>query len=767
MTPGQADVLLGPMTAYRAPVADIAFALKHAAGLKAALAEGLYDDLDEETVDSVLEEAGRFAGEVIAPLNTVGDKFGTPFKDGAVTTPPGWKEAYTAWAAAGWNGLAAPADFGGQDLPQAVNAACIEMWNSASMAFGIGPVLTMAAVDALAAFGSDDLKQRYLEKLISGEWMGTMQLTEPQAGSDVGALRTRATRADDGSYRITGSKIFITYGEHDLTSNIIHFVLARLPDAPPGTKGISLFLIPKFLPDGTRNDLRAHSIEHKMGIHASPTCTMVYGDAGGAVGYLIGAEHKGMACMFTMMNRARLAVGLQGVAIAERATQQALAYARERKQGAGVIIHYPDVKRMLLTMRGLTGAARAICYATAIALDRSHRGKDAAARQAALERASLLTPIAKAFSTDAGIEVASLGVQVHGGMGFIEETGAAQHYRDARIAAIYEGTNGIQAIDLVTRKLPLQGGRTVALYLDELRRTVKDVQATNDSAFGATGARLSELADAVGRATQWLLAQNGSDAALAGATPFLRMFGSLAGGCMLAEQALVARAAKRRRRRPHRAGALLCRKYRAAGVRSGTQRHRERRQRNQRRRRAGGVAAAGATGRAARPQENLSPLLTTVLLCIPRIVWSTEGALMRRREGGAECGARGRDSHPRARGPRGTALRAQRPVREELAGRFRARSWKNASAARGLKDAAMARRMARRLAQGRRRRKAELVAPLGAPSPPVRKRGKETGRQAHPSPRQRIRAIRHVCCLTTELEKRVERGRQSRFALPV
>jgi 3-(methylsulfanyl)propanoyl-CoA dehydrogenase len=529
------------MTSYRAPIADIAFALKHAAGLKAALAEGLFGDLDEETVDSVLEEAGKFAGEVIAPLNTVGDKFGTPFKDGAITTPPGWKEAYTSWAAAGWNGLAGPAAFGGQDLPHAVNAACTEMWNSACMAFGLAPLLTMAAVDALAAFGSDDLKQRYLAKLISGEWMGTMQLTEPQAGSDVGALRTRAVRAEDGSYRITGSKIFITYGEHDLTDNIIHFVLARLPDAPAGTKGISLFLIPKFLPDGTRNDLRAHSIEHKLGIHASPTCTMIYGDQGGAVGYLIGAENQGMHCMFTMMNRARLAVGLQGVAIAERATQQAMQYARERKQGAGgVIIHYPDVKRMLLTMRSLTGAARSLCYATAVTLDRSHRAGDAAARQAAHERASLLTPIAKAFSSDAGIEVASLGVQVHGGMGFIEETGAAQYYRDARIAAIYEGTNGIQAIDLVTRKIPLQGGRTVALYLDELRATVKGVLAANDPAFGNTGARLAELVDAVERVTQWLQAQNSSDAALAGATPYLRMFGSAAGGCMLAEQALAA-----------------------------------------------------------------------------------------------------------------------------------------------------------------------------------------------------------------------------------
>jgi len=525
---------------YRAPVSDIAFALKHAAGFNAALAEGLYGDLDEATVDAVLEEAGKFAGDVIAPLNRVGDTHGTPFKDGVVTTPPGWKEAYTAWAAAGWNGLASPAEFGGQDLPLAVNAACIEMWNSASMAFGIGPVLTMAAVDALHAYGSADLKSRYLEKLITGEWMGTMQLTEPQAGSDVGALRTRATRADDGSYRITGSKIFITYGEHDITDNIIHFVLARLPDAPPGTKGVSLFLIPKFLPDGTRNDLRAHSVEHKMGIHASPTCTMVYGDKDGAVGFLIGEEHKGMACMFTMMNRARLAVGLQGVAIAERATQQATAYARERKQMGHAIADYPDVKRMLLTMRALTGAARAICYATGVALDRANRAKTEAARKAGHERASLLTPVAKAFSTDIGVEVASLGVQVHGGMGFIEETGAAQHYRDARIAAIYEGTNGIQAIDLVTRKVPLGGGNTIRLYLGELRATVKAVQASNAPAFGETAARLGEAIDSLERATQWLLSQKTSDTTLAGATPYLRLFGNVAGGCMLAEQALTA-----------------------------------------------------------------------------------------------------------------------------------------------------------------------------------------------------------------------------------
>jgi acyl-CoA dehydrogenase len=541
---------------YRAPVADIAFALEHASGFGPALAEGLYGDLSQDVVQAVLEEAGRFAGDVLAPLNVAGDRHGTPFKDGAVATAPGWKDAYRAWAQAGWNGLAAPAQWGGQDLPQAVNAACIEMWNSAALAFGLGPVLTMAGVDALVVHGSDELKRAYLPKLVSGEWMGTMQLTEPQAGSDVGALRTRAERAGDGSYRITGQKIFITYGEHDLTDNIIHLVLARLPDAPEGTRGISLFLVPKFLlnPDGSlgaRNDVRAHSIEHKLGIHASPTCTMVYGDNGGATGFLIGEENRGMACMFTMMNQARLSVALQGVAIAERATQQALAYARERKQGrvggaqsgSSPIIAHPDVKRMLLTMRALTRAARAICYATAVALDRAQRSPDEAARKAAHERASLLTPVAKAFSTDIGTEVASLGVQVHGGMGYVEETGAAQHYRDARITPIYEGTNGIQAIDLVTRKVTLAGGATVRAHIGEIRRTVAAVDATNDPALGWTGVRLKDAVDSLERATDWLLGgqHNDLDPALAGATPYLRLFALATGGALLAQEALAAK----------------------------------------------------------------------------------------------------------------------------------------------------------------------------------------------------------------------------------
>ena len=541
---------------YHAPLPDMSFALKYGASLLPALEEGFLGDLTMDDVEAVLGEAGRMAAEVIAPLDRTGDRVGASIKDGVVTTAPGWKEAYDAWRKGGWNGLASPAEWGGQGLPQIVNAACTEMWNGACMAFGVGPLLTMGAIDALNAHGSDALKRAYLEKLVTGEWTGTMHLTEPQAGSDVGALRTRAERAPDGTYRITGQKIFITYGEHDLTDNIIHFVLARLPDAPPGTRGISLFLVPKFLLNadgspGARNDVRAHSIEHKLGIHGSPTCTMVFGDHRGAAGFLIGEENAGMACMFTMMNRARLAVGLQGVGIAERATQQATAYARERKQGrttgmpakeSAPIITHPDVKRMLITMRALTQAARSICYATALALDRAERSTDKAAREAAHARASLLTPLAKAFSSDIGIEVTSLGVQVHGGMGFIEETGAAQLYRDARIAAIYEGTNGIQAIDLVTRKLPLNGGKAVEIYLDELRGIVEAVNATNDPALGWSGVRLEEALDSLARATNWMLTnlEKDIDQVLAGATPYLRLFSLAAGGCLLAQQALAA-----------------------------------------------------------------------------------------------------------------------------------------------------------------------------------------------------------------------------------
>ena len=504
--------------------------------------------------DAVLEEAGRFANDRLAPLNRVGDQTGSKLKDGVITTPPGWKEAYRDWAEAGWNGLPAPVDFGGQGLPMLVQAACIEMWNSANMAFALGPLLTAGAIEALDKHGADHLKETYLPKLVSGEWMGTMNLTEPQAGSDLAALRSRAERAPDGTYRIFGQKIYITYGEHDLTDNIVHLVLARLPDAPAGTRGISLFLVPKFLVNadgslGARNDVFCNGIEHKLGIHASPTCTMVYGDKGGAVGYLIGEENRGLACMFTMMNNARLGVALQGVAIAEAAFQKALSYARERKQGraegyegTAPIIGHPDIRRTLLQMRGRTRAARAIAYMTAEAIDRSHRETDPAKREKASNRAALLTPIAKSYATDIGIEVSSLGVQVHGGMGYVEETGAAQFFRDARIAAIYEGTNGIQAIDLVTRKLPLAGGETVRDAIAAIRATVNDVKRRNDPAFGKLGERLDEAANALAQATDYMLAQLGSnmEAALAGATPYLKLFALAEGGAALAREALAA-----------------------------------------------------------------------------------------------------------------------------------------------------------------------------------------------------------------------------------
>ncbi len=542
---------------YRAPIQDMLLALNHGAGLKAAVEAGHFGDFDADLAAAVLEEAGKFATDVLAPLNRIGDQNGIKLRDGKVTTAPGWPDAYKRWTEAGWNAVSGAEAFGGQGLPMAINAACTEIWSAANVAFGLCPLLTLSAIEALDAHGSEELKRIYLGKLISGEWTGTMQLTEPQAGSDVGALRTRAERADDGSYRIRGTKIFITYGEHDMTDNIVHFVLARLSDAPAGTKGISLFLIPKFLVNadsslGQRNDIYASGVEHKLGMHASPTCTMTMGDHGGAIGYLIGEENQGMRCMFTMMNQARLGVGLEGVGIAERAYQQALAYAQERRQGRAVgktgegsdpIIAHPDVKRMLLQMRALTAASRTICYATAVALDVAVRARDPKVRADAAARGALLTPIAKAFSTENGSEVAYLGVQIHGGMGFIEETGAAQHYRDARITPIYEGTNGIQAIDLVTRKLAAHGGASVWALLDELNEIVRKVETSNDPAFGTAAQKLRDGLASLERTSRWLLDRlaTAPNDALAGATPYLRLFGATLGGCMLAGEALAAR----------------------------------------------------------------------------------------------------------------------------------------------------------------------------------------------------------------------------------
>ncbi|MBW3096958.1 acyl-CoA dehydrogenase [Pseudohoeflea coraliihabitans] len=545
---------------YRAPVDEISHALKHVAGLNKAIEDGRFEDLSEDLVDAILTEAGRFASDEIAPLDEGGDTNGARLENGAVTTAPGWQKLYKDWTEGGWNALTGPSEFGGQDLPIMMSVAAFEMWNSGSLGFAIGPTLTVGAVEAIEKHADAALKAIYLEKMVSGEWTGTMNLTEPQAGSDLGALKTRAEPVGDGSYRIFGQKIFITYGEHDLTDNIVHLVLARLPDAPAGTRGISLFLVPKFLVNddgslGARNDLQCVGLEHKLGIHASPTCTMVYGDGSfgdtpGAIGWLVGEENKGLACMFTMMNNARLHVGIQGVSAAEAAYQKALEYARERTQGRAPghkgegmspIIEHPDVQRMLLTMKALTGAARAICYACAHAIDMSHASEGEAAGTWS-ERAGILTPIAKAFSTDIGVEVASLGVQCHGGMGFIEETGAARYFRDSRIAPIYEGTNGIQAIDLVTRKLPLSDGGAVAALIAEYRDDAEAVRASNRDGLEGVAERLDAALDNLEATTGWLTEalQEGRKAeALAGATPYLRLFGLVAGGAYLARGAIV------------------------------------------------------------------------------------------------------------------------------------------------------------------------------------------------------------------------------------
>ncbi len=542
--------------AYQAPVDDIMQALKTAAGLDDLIKSGILGSVDEDTIRAVMEEAGKFGAEVLDPLSVVGDRTGSKLVDGKVVTPPGWKDAYQQFSAGGWGGLQAPEEWGGQHLPSLVSTAAGEIWNSSNLAFGLCPLLTFGAIDAIELQGSEHLKKTYLPKMVSGEWTGTMNLTEPHAGSDLGALKTRAERQADGSYRIFGTKIFITYGDHEMTDNIIHLVLARLPDAPPGTRGISLFLVPKVLVNkdgslGARNDVAVAGVEHKLGIHASPTCVMKYGEKDGAVGYLVGEENRGLNVMFIMMNAARLAVGMQGVAVAERATQGALAYAKERRQGRSAsaksaemspIIEHADIRRSLMTMKALTQAARMICLVTAKETDVSRRAKDVAERAAAANRVALLTPIAKAFSTDIGCEVASIGVQIHGGMGFIEETGAAQHYRDARILPIYEGTNGIQAIDLVARKLPLEGGKVVAGYIGELKAVADEVRASNRPEFGRMGERLGEAVAALAEASRWMGAtlQKNPDAALAGATPYLRLFGLAAGGVYLAKGALAA-----------------------------------------------------------------------------------------------------------------------------------------------------------------------------------------------------------------------------------
>ena len=529
---------------YQAPIRDIAFALSAAADLD-SLAP-LVPGLDREMTGAVLEAAGQLASGVLAPLNRIGDREGSRLENGKVVTPEGFAEAYRAFAEGGWNSLSADPDFGGQGLPRALELAVFEMANGANMAFALCPTLTQAAIEALQRHGTERQKQLFLPKLISGEWPGTMHLTEPQAGTDLGSIRTMAEPDGEGGWRLSGQKIFITWGDHDMAPNIVHLILARTPEAPPGVRGLSLFVASRqeLGEDGTlgvANALRAASLEHKLGIHASPTCVMLYE---GAWAELVGELNQGLAHMFVMMNAARVMVGVQGVGIAEGAYQHALAYARERRQGrspwsddpSALIFDHPDVRRMLGLMKAKIAAARAICFSAGVAADLARLAPTDEARRKADLRAQLLTPIAKAWSTDVGVEVASLGVQVHGGMGFIEETGAAQYYRDARIAPIYEGTNGIQAIDLVGRKLSMQDGEAVRDLIGEMRTLIPTL--TGDLAD--VGASLETGIDAVQRASDGL-AKAGGTAALAGASSYLKLFGDVLGGVMLCKGALAAK----------------------------------------------------------------------------------------------------------------------------------------------------------------------------------------------------------------------------------
>jgi 3-(methylthio)propanoyl-CoA dehydrogenase len=540
------------MAPYRAPLRDIRFVLEHVTPLSELTALEAFSHAEPDLVAGLVEEAGRFSAEVIAPTNQEGDLTGATLDGDQVTTPESFTRVYERYLEAGWGAVQHPPAFGGGGFPLTVANAVKEMITSANMAFSLGPLLTTGAVYLLVHHGSEAQQATYLPKMVSGEWAGTMNLTEPQAGSDVGATTTRAVPAEDGTYRITGQKIFITFGEHDLTEQIVHLVLARLPDAPPGTKGLSLFIVPKYLVDddgtlGARNDVKAVALEHKLGIHASPTCVMAYGEDGdGAVGELVGEPHDGMRQMFTMMNDARLGVGIQGLAIAERAYQQALAFAQERRQGRPPgaepgeqvpIIEHADVRRMLLTMKASIDAMRALCSWNAHAIDQAEHHPDDEVREHQQKLADLLTPVSKAWCTDLGVEVASLAVQVHGGMGYIEETGVAQHYRDARIAPIYEGTNGIQALDLVGRKLPYDGGAFVKGFLAELRATADGLP----DALAPVAEALRDGIDALGEATEWLLGRGGApNDALAGATPYLRLFGLVVGGAGLARAAAAA-----------------------------------------------------------------------------------------------------------------------------------------------------------------------------------------------------------------------------------
>jgi len=541
---------------FRTPVRDMRFILDHAAGFGALEKSGAFPDLSGDLVDAILEEMGKFCDGVVAPLNEMSDRNGAKLENGVVRTTPGFKEAYAQYVEGGWSSLAFPEDAGGQGLPATLAVALVDALNGACMSFAIGTTLTTGAVKALLHAGTQDQKRRYLAKMVSGEWTGTMNLTEPQAGSDLSAIRTKAEPVGDGRYKISGQKIFITYGDHEMTENIVHLVLARLPDAPEGTAGISMFLVPKHHVNddgslGPRNDLRCIKLEEKMGLHGSPTCVMAFGDNGECYGTLLGEENKGLRNMFVMMNAARLDVGVQGVGVAERAFQRALAYAQDRKQGRapGVrsgdmisIYEHPDVRRMLYSMKALTEASRAICYANAVAYDLAHHAPDEATRKEAKAMEELLTPISKAWSTDRANEVTSLGVQIHGGMGYVEETGAAQHLRDARIAAIYEGTNGIQAMDLVGRKLQGDGGAAAKAFIASVKREAEILKAAKRGDLHHIGERLSVAAAALLQSTDWLLekAKEDQNHALAGATVYLKQFGDVAGGYYLARAAMAA-----------------------------------------------------------------------------------------------------------------------------------------------------------------------------------------------------------------------------------
>jgi 3-(methylthio)propanoyl-CoA dehydrogenase len=541
---------------YKAPVKDMLFGIRHLASIDQIAAMPGFEDAGFDTATAVLEEAARFNEGVIAPLNVGGDREPSSWKDGVVTTSPGFREAFRQFGEGGWQGLQHPQEFGGQGLPKTIGAACSEMLNSANLSFALCPLLTDGAIEALLTAGSDELKSTYIEKMITGEWTGTMNLTEPQAGSDLALVRTRAEPQPDGTYKVFGTKIFITYGEHDMAKNIVHLVLARVTGAPEGVKGISLFVVPKFMVGkdgsvGARNDVHCVSIEHKLGIKASPTAVLQFGDAGGATGYLVGEENRGLEYMFIMMNAARYAVGVQGIAIAERAYQQAAAYAKDRVQSRPVdgsmnksapIIHHPDVRRMLMTMRSLTEGCRAMATVAAAAYDAAHHHPDAEVRKQNQAFYEFMVPLVKGYSTEMSVEATSLGVQVHGGMGFIEETGAAQHYRDSRILPIYEGTTAIQANDLVGRKTARDGGQTARAIAAQIEKTEGELGQRASAASKSVARHLASARKDFGEVVDFIASSTKAspNAAFAGSVPYLMLAGNLVAGWQLARSLAVA-----------------------------------------------------------------------------------------------------------------------------------------------------------------------------------------------------------------------------------